>query len=159
MPTRRALWRPQGQPVMMPTPGPPDKRDGLGAVNAHTGAPLVLFRRRQRRRDIAARWQAVGGRPPRGPSYIAWANAAPHGDDAGEAIGRAAAGRVVWRYVPTDSPWLNPLARLWRQCRREVPPGALLAALDALLKAAHAGFDRANQRTERVFSISGAQAA
>jgi hypothetical protein len=48
---------------------------------------------------------------------------------------------------------------LWRHFRREVTYGELLASLDALLKAAHAFFDRDNQGTEGVLSIIGAHAA
>jgi putative transposase len=48
---------------------------------------------------------------------------------------------------------------LWRQVRREVTHCELFASLDALLKAAHAFFDRYNQRTGRVLSIIGAHAA
>ena len=62
-------------------------------------------------------------------------------------------------YLPTYSPWLNPIEMLWRQFRREVTHGELFASVDALLKAAHAFFDRYNQCTERVLSIIGAHAA
>jgi transposase len=90
---------------------------------------------------------------------VAWDNADTHADAEGEAVVRAAAGRLVLRYWPTYSPWLNPIERRWRQFRREVTHGELFASLDALLKAAHAFFDRDNQRTERVLSIIGAHAA
>jgi hypothetical protein len=72
---------------------------------------------------------------------------------------RGAAGRVVLLYCPTYSPWLNPLERLGRQFRREVTHGELFVSLDALLKAAHAFFDRYNQCPHRVLSIIGAHAA
>jgi putative transposase len=49
LPTLRALWSPRGQQVMIPTPGQPYKRDGLGAVNDHTVETVVLFCRRKRR--------------------------------------------------------------------------------------------------------------
>ena len=49
LPTLRALWGPQGQQIMIPTPRQPYKRYGLGAVNYHTGETVVLFRRRKRR--------------------------------------------------------------------------------------------------------------
>jgi hypothetical protein len=65
----------------------------------------------------------------------------------------------VLPYVPTYSPWLNPLERRLRQFRREVTHGALLVSLDALLKAAHACFDRDNQGPHRVLSIIGAHTA
>jgi hypothetical protein len=62
-------------------------------------------------------------------------------------------------YLPTHRPWLHPIERRWRQLRREVPHGELLASLGALLQAAHACFDRYNQCLPRVLSIIGAHAA
>jgi hypothetical protein len=59
MPTLRAMWSPKGQQVMMPTPGQPTKHSGIGAVNYHTGETVVLFRRHQRRKEIAAWLQAL----------------------------------------------------------------------------------------------------
>ena len=144
---------------MIPTPGQPYTRYGLGAVNDPTGETVVLCRRRKRRRDVAEVLQAVVDRQPTGTLSIAWDNADPHRDNEVEASVRAAAGRLVWRYWPTYSPWLNPMEMLWRQFRREVTHGELFASLDALLKAAHACFDPYNQCTERVLSIIGAHAA
>jgi transposase len=159
MPTLRALWSPPGQQVMIPTPGQPYKRYGLGAVNYHTGETVVLFRRRKRRREVADLWQAVVDRHPTGTIYIAWENADTHADDAVEAVVRAAAGRLVWLYLPTYSPWRSPIEMLWRQFRREVTHCELFASRDALLKAAHGFFDRYNQSTDRVLSLIGAHAA
>jgi transposase len=101
----------------------------------------------------------VVDRHPTGTISSAWDHADTHRDDAVEAIVRAAAGRLVLLDWPTYSPWLNPIEMLWRQIRREVTHGELFASLDALLKAAHAFFDRYNQYTARVFSIIGAHAA
>jgi hypothetical protein len=96
---------------------------------------------------------------PTGTIYVAWDHADTHADDEVEAVVRAAAGRLVGLYVPTYSPWLNPSAMRWRPFRREVTHGELFVSVDALLKAAHACFDRYNQSTERVLSIIGAHAA
>jgi transposase len=159
LPTLRALWSPRGQQVMIPTPGQPYKRYGLGAVNYHTGETVVLFRRRKRRREVAELLQALVDKHPTGTIYVAWDNAETHADAEVEAIVRAAAGRLVLRYWPTYSPWLNPIEMLWRQCRREVTPCERFASLDALLQAAHAFFARYNPSTERGLSIIGAQAA
>jgi putative transposase len=98
-------------------------------------------------------------RHPTGIIYIAWDNADTHRDDEVEAVVRAAAGRLVLLYLPTYSPWLNPIEMLWRQFRREVTHCELFASLDALLKAAHAFFDRYNQGPHHVLSIIGAHAA
>jgi transposase len=159
LPTLRAMWSPRGQQVMIPTPGQPYKRYGLGAVNDHTGETVVLFRRRKRRREVAERLQAVVDTHPTGTISIAWDHADTHADDEVEAIVRAAAGRLVLLYLPPYSPWLNPIERLWRQFRREVTHDELFESLDALLKAAHVFFDRYNQGPERVLSIIGAHAA
>jgi transposase len=159
LPTLRAMWSPRGQHVMIPTPGPPYKRNGLGAVNYDTGETVVLFRRRTRRQEVAELLQALVDKHPTGPIYVTWDNADTHADDEVEALVRAAAGRLVLLYLPTYSPWLNPIEMLWRHFPRAVTHCELFASLDALLKAAHAFFDRYNQSTERVLSIIGAHAA
>jgi hypothetical protein len=48
---------------------------------------------------------------------------------------------------------------LWRQFRREVTHGELFDSREALLKAAHAFFDRDTQGPHQVLSIIGAHAA
>jgi transposase len=159
MPTLRAMWSPQGQQVMIPTPGQPTKRYGLGAVNYHTGETVVLFRRRKRRREVAELLQAIVDKHPTGTVYVAWDNADTHSDAEVEAIVRTAAGRLVLLYWPTYSPWLNPIKLVWRQFRREVTHCALFGSLDALIKAGHAFFDRCNQGPHRVLSIIGSHAA
>ena len=143
----------------MPPPGPPDTRDGLGAVKDHTGDPVVRFRRRHRRREAAELWHPVVDTQPTGTISVAWDQADTPAEAEIEAVGRAAAGRLVWLSLPTSSPWRHPIEMLWRQLRREVPPGELCASLDARLKAAPACVARDHQRTGRVRSIIGAHAA
>ena len=60
------MWSPKGQQVMIPTPGQPEKRYGLGAVNYHTGQTVVLFERRKRRTEIAKLLEALVARHPTG---------------------------------------------------------------------------------------------
>ncbi len=143
----------------VPPPGQPYTRDGLGAVNDHMGEPVVLCRRRTRRREGAERWQALVDKHPTGTVSVAWDHADTHAEAEGEAVGRAAAGRLVRLYLPTDSPWLTPLERLGRQCRRDGTHGELFGSLAALLEAVHACFDRYHRHPERIFSIIGASTA
>jgi hypothetical protein len=159
LPTLRAMWSPQGQPVMIPTPGQPYKRYGLGAVHYHTGETVVRFRRRTRRREVAELLQVWVDKHPTGTIYGTWDNADTHADDEIEAVVRAAAGRLVRLYLPTYSPWLNPIEMLWRQFRRAVTHGELVTTLAALLQAAQDFFARSNQCRERVLSIIGTHAA
>jgi len=159
LPTLRALWSPLGQQIKIPTPGQPYKRYGLGAVNYHTGETVILFRRRKRRLEVAELLQALVDKHPTGTIYVAWDNADTHEDDEVEAVVRAAAGRLVLLYLPTYSPWLNPIEMLWRHFRREVTHCELFENMDALMKAAQDFFDRHNLIPKRVLSIIGAQAA
>ena len=153
------MWSPVGQQVMIPTPGQPTKRYGIGAVNYHTGETIVLIRRRKRRQEIAELLEALMEKHPDGTVYVAWDNATTHQDDAVEAVVRAAAGRLVLLYLPTYSPWLNPIEMLWRHFRREVTHCELFTTVQALVNAALAFFQRYNSTPEKILSIIGAQPA
>ncbi len=144
---------------MIPTPGQPKKHYGLGAVNYHTGETVVLFKRRKRRREVAELLQTLVDKHPTGTIYLAWDNADTHQDDEVEAVVRGAAGRLVLLYLPTYSPWLNPIEMLWRHFRREVTHCELFETVEALLQASQAFFERCNQHWAQVLSIIGSHAA
>lgn len=150
------MWSPKGQQVMIPTPGQPTKRYGIGAVNYHTGETVVLFKPHKRRREIAVLRQALLAKHPTETVYVAWDNATTHEDDDVEAVVRSAAGRRVLLSLPTYSPWLNPIEMLWRHFRREVTHGELFESLKALVAAAQDFFARYNRCPARIVSIIGA---
>jgi hypothetical protein len=83
---------------MIPIPAQLHKRYGLGAVNGHTGEPVVLFQRRTRRREIPELLQAWVDKHPTGIIDVAWDKADTHGDDEVEAAVCAVAGRWVLLY-------------------------------------------------------------
>lgn len=159
MPTLKAMWGPKGQQVVIPTPAQPKKRYGIGAVDYHTGQMVVLIRRRKRRREIAELLEALLEKHPTGKVYVAWDNSNTHEDDEVEAVLRGAAGRLVLLYLPTYSPWLNPIEMLWRHFRREVTHCELFPTLKALIAAAYAFFERYNRRPREVLSIIGSDPA
>jgi transposase len=70
-----------------------------------------------------------------------------------------AAGRLVLLYLPTYSPWLNPIEMLWRHFRREVTHCELFENVQALVRATSEFFARYNRMPERVRSIIGAHPA
>jgi len=127
-------------------------------VNYHTGASVVQFHRHKRRKEIAQVLQALVDKHPTGTIYVAWDNADTHQDDEVEAVVRAAAGRLVLLYLPTYSPWLNPIEMLWRHFRREVTHCELFETKQALLAAAHACFDRFNQCPQKILAVIGSNA-
>jgi putative transposase len=114
------MWSPKGQQAMVPTPGQPTQHDGLGAVNAHPGETVALFRGHIRRQEIAERLHALLENHLEETIYGACDHAATHEAADVDAVVRSAVGRLVVRYLPTYSPWLNPIEMRWRHCRREV---------------------------------------
>jgi transposase len=144
---------------MVPTPAQPTRRYGLGAVDWHSGEAVVITRRRKRRREVAELLEALLARHPRGTVYVAWDNAGTHEGDEVEAVLRGAAGRRVLLYLPTSSPWLNPIEMLWRHDRREVAHCELFGSIDALLGATREFFDRMNRTPGRTRAIIGAHPA
>jgi len=156
LPTLRKMWSPKGQQVMIPTPGQPKVHYGLGAVNYHTGETVVIIRKRKRRLEVAELLQTLLAKHPNGTIYLAWDNASTHQDDEVEAVIRAAAGRLVLLYLPTYSPWLNPIEMLWRHFRREVTHCELFETVKVLIEASYDFFRRYNQTPDKVLSIIGA---
>ena len=140
---------------MIPTPGQPKTHYGLGAVNYHSGESVVIIRKRKRRLEVAELLQTLVDKHPTGTIYVAWDNATTHQDDEVEAVLRAAAGRLVLLYLPTYSPWLNPIEMLWRHFRREVTHCELFETVKVLIEAAYAFFRRYNQTPDKVLSIIG----
>jgi putative transposase len=156
LPTLRKMWSLKGQQVMIPTPGQPKVHYGLGAVNYHTGETVVIIRKRKRRPEVAELLQTLVDKHPTGTIYVAWDNASTHQDDEVEAVVRAAAGRLILLYLPTYSPWLNPIEMLWRHFRREVTHCELFESVKVLIEAVYDFFLRYNQTPDKVLSIIGA---
>lgn len=155
-PTLQALWSPVGQQVMIPTPGRPIRHYGIGAVNYHTGQTMVLIQKHKSRQQIALLLESLLEEHHHKTVYVAWDNAQTHSGGEVEQVVRAAAGRLVLLYLPTYSPWLNPIERLWRQFRREVTHCELFASVIELLDATKAFFDRCNDMKYKILSIIGA---
>ena len=159
MPTLKAMWAPKGRQVMIQTPAQPKKRYGIGAVDYHSGETVVLVRRRKRRREIAELLEALLEKHPKGRVYVAWDNCNTHQDEEIEALLRGAAGRLVLLYLPTYSPWLNPIEMLWRHFRREVTHCEIFESVKALIGATYEFFERHNRTPWPTLSIIGSNPA
>lgn len=153
------MWSPVGQQIMIQTPGQSHRHYGIGAVNYYTGETVTLIERHKRRSEIAQLLQALVEKHPSQTIYVVWDNVATHQDGEVEAVVRAAAGRLILLYLPTYSPWLNPIEMLWRHFRREVTHCEFFADMQALIEAAHDFFRRYNATPARVLSVIGSKAA
>jgi putative transposase len=144
---------------MIQTPAQPKKRYGIGAMDYHSGETVVLIRRRKRRREIAKLLEALLEKHPTGRVYVAWDNCNTHQEEEIEAVLRGAAGRLVLLYLPTYSPWLNPIEMLWRHFRREVSHCELFPSVKALIGAAYEFFECYNRCPWQTLSIIGSDPA
>ena len=128
-------------------------------MDYHSGETVVLIRRRKRRREIAELLEVLLEKHPKGIVYVAWDNCNTHQDEEIEALLRGAAGRLVLLYLPTYSPWLNPIEMLWRHFRREVTHCEIFESVKALIGAAYAFFECYNRTPWRTLSIIGSNPA
>lgn len=143
---------------MIRTPGQPKNNYGIEAVNYHTGQTFVIFRKRKRRKEIAEFLTLLLEEHPHETVYIAWDNVNTHMDYEVEAVLRGAADRLILMYLPTYSPWLNPIEMLWRHFRREVTHCELFQSVEKLIEASKNFSERHNLMAEKVLSIIGSNA-
>lgn len=155
-PTLKAMWSPLAQQVMIPTPGQTKKHYGIGAVNYHSGETVVMVQKHKKRDQIAQLLEKLLEKHPQQKVYVAWDNADTHSGGKVEEVLRGAAGDLNLLYLPTYSPWLNPIEMLWRHFRREVTHCELFVSVQDLLKASLDFFERYNNRPGKALSIIGA---
>ena len=151
------MWTLRGQQIEISTPGQEERAYGIGAVNYHTGETVLITRDHQRTADRALLLRALVEQHPTGTIYLAWDNATTHADGAIDAVLKSAHGRLVLRYVPTYSPWLNPIEMLWRRMRYAVTHCERFTSLRALTEAFLDYFLNLSKETAR--RIIGSKAA
>jgi putative transposase len=126
------MWTRIGQQVEIPTPGREQRAYGIGAVNYHTGETVMITRTHKRKPDIADMLRQLVEKHPVGRIFLTLDNSPTHfGDDIDLVVG-AAQGRLVLLYLPTYSPWLNPIEMLWRSMRYAVTHCELFTSLTEL---------------------------
>ncbi len=144
---------------MIPAPGQPTKHYGHRCSQLSLRETVVIIRKRKTREQIAQLLEALLLQHPVETIYVAWDNADTHSGRQVDQVVRAAAGRLVLLYLPTYSPWLNPIEMLWRHFRREVTHCELFTSVKNLLKATADFFDRYNQTPEKILSVIGSHSA
>ncbi len=125
----------RGQQVEIPTHGQDKRAYGIGAVNYHTGETVMITREHKCRVDVAVFLRALLDHHETGTIYLAWDNCNTHFDDEIDTILKEANGRLVFLYLPTYSPWLNPIEMLWRSMRYAVTHCELFTSLSDLTAA------------------------
>jgi len=157
LPTLRKMWGRIGQQVEIPTPGTEQRAYGLGAVNYHTGQTVMTTSRHKRKADVAVMLRKLLACHSVGIIYLVLDNSPTHFNDDIDAVLKEAKGRLILLYLPTYSPWLNPIEMLWRTMRYAVTHCELFETLYALTAAFLAYFRTTPYATIR--SAIGSKAA
>jgi transposase len=116
----------------------------------------MLTREHKRKGDIAAMLRALIERHATGRIYLTLDNAHTHFGGEVETVLKEAKGRLILLYLPTYSPWLNPIEMLWRSMRYGVTHCELFMKLSDL-EAAFLDFFRITPK-ETVKRIIGSKA-
>ncbi len=151
------MWIIRGQQVQIPTHGQDERAYGIGAVNYHTGETVMITRKHKRKHDIAVFLRALLAHHPTGTIYLTWDNATTHAGGDIDKVLKEANGRLVLLYLPTYSPWLNPVEMLWRNMRYNVTHCELFMTIDDLETAFLNYFLTTSKETVR--SVIGSKAA
>jgi transposase len=151
------MWILRGQQVAISTPGQEQRAYGIGAVNYHTGETVMITSLHKKKADIAKMLEALITKHETGTIYLTLDNSPTHFDDEIDAVIRMANGRLIVLYLPTYSPWLNPIEMLWRSMRYAVTHCELFASLSDLTTAFLEYFRTVANETTR--SVIGSKAA
>lgn len=125
----------RGQQVQIPTPGQEERAYGIGAVNYYTGDTVMVTSKHKKKADIATMLRALVAYHPTGTIYLTLDNSPTHFDDDIDIVLKEADGRLILLYLPTYSPWLNPIEMLWRSMRYAVTHCELFISLSDLTSA------------------------
>lgn len=151
------MWALRGQQVEIPTPGQEQRAYGIGAVNYHTGETVMITSRNKKKVDIATMLEALIAKHTTGNIYLTLDTSPTHFDDEIDDMIRVANGRLILLYLPTYSPWLNPIEMLWRSMRYVVTHCELFSSLSDLTTAFLEYFRTVSRETVR--SVIGSKAA
>ena len=93
---------------MIPTPGRLAKHYAIGAVNYHTGEMIVIFRKHKKRIQMAEFLRIVLAQFSDKQVILVWDTVHTHKGG----IEQEYPQRLKLMYLPTYSPWLNPIEML-----------------------------------------------
>jgi transposase len=151
------MWMARGQQVQIPTHGQDERAYGIGAVNYYTGETVMITREHKCKVDIGVFLRALLAHHETGTIYLTWDNSYTHFGGDIEVILKEANGRLVLLYLPTYSPWLNPIEMLWRSMRYGVTHCELFETIGELESAFRDYFTTTPKDT--VLSVIGSKAA
>lgn len=155
-------WTLKGVQRKVPTPGANEKRYGFGAVNSVSGQTVHRIEERKNSDSFCAFIEQFMRSVTQAPEYrgqkivLAVDNFIIHRSRKTQAFLEQYKDQLELFFLPTYSPWLNLIERLWKHLRRKVTHNHLFASMSDLVKAVCAFLEALNATPQITLSVIGA---
>lgn len=155
-------WTLEGVQRKVPTPGVNQKQYGFGAVNYVAGQTVHRIEEHKNSAGFCAFIEQFMQTVTQAPEYhdqkivLVVDNFIIHRSHKTEAFLEKYKDQLRLFLLPTYSPWLNLIERLWKHLRRKVTHNHLFASLADLVKAVCSFLDALNVTPQLTLSVIGA---
>ncbi len=155
-------WTLEGVQRKVPTPGVNQKRYGFGAVNYVSGQMVHRIEERKNSASFCAFIEQFMQTVTQAPDYhgqkivLVVDNFTIHHSRKTQEFLEKYTDQLLLFMLPTYSPWLNLIERLWKHLRRKVTHNHLFANIAELLKAVCSFLDTLNTTPHLTLSVIGA---
>lgn len=161
LPGLMRCWTLQGVQRKVPTPGVNQKRYGFGAVNYISGQTLYCIEERKNSAGFCTFIEQFMQTVTQAADYhgqkivLVVDNFIIHHSRKTQQFLEKYADQLVLFMLPTYSPWLNLIERLWKHLRRKVTHNHLFASIAELVKAVCSFLHTLNATPQLTLSIIG----
>jgi transposase len=155
-------WTLQGVQRKVPTPGVNQKRYGFGAVNYVSGRTVHRIEERKNSAGFCDFIEQFIQTVTQAPDYhgqkivLVVDNFIIHHSRKTQEFLKKYADQLLLFMLPTYSPWLNLIERLWKHLRRKVTHNHLFASIAELVKAVCSFLEALNATPQLILSVIGA---
>lgn len=155
-------WTLQGAQRKIPTPGVNQKRYGFGAVNYISGQTVHRIEERKNSVGFCAFIEQFMHTVTHASDYqgqkivVVVDNFIIHRSRKTQAFLEKYKDQLVLFMLPTYSPWLNLIERLWKHLRRKVTHNHLFTSITELVKAVCSFLETLNATPQLILSVIGA---
>jgi len=155
-------WTLEGVQRKVPTPGQNQKQYGFGAVNYVSGQTVYCIEKRKNSVGFCAFIEQFMQTVTQAPDYhgqkivLVVDNFIIHRSRKTQEFLAQYADRLLLFMLPTYSPWLNLIERLWKHLRRKVTHNHLFTSIEELIKAVCSFLEALNATPQFTLSVIGA---
>jgi transposase len=133
LPLITSAWTKKGHQVHVPTPGNNDKRYCFGAVDYHTGESCFMLSRRKDSNAFLLFLKRLMNRTSK-KIILVLDNYSIHKTQRVRDFVKEHADRLRLVFLPTYSPWLNPIELFWRHLKKRVLANRFFETIVAQLR-------------------------